>query len=53
LNLLVQAGVKTVWTVEPYGRSIFVISLRGKELFHEEKVASEGIQVDFAKVFQP
>ena len=50
-DLLVQAGVKTVWTVEPYGRSVFVISLNGKELFHEELVTSEGIQVDFAKVF--
>ena len=50
-NLLVQAGVKTVWTVEPYGRSIFVITSQGKKLFHEELVESEGIQVDFAKVF--
>jgi Uma2 family endonuclease len=50
-DLLVQAGVKTVWTVEPYGRSVFVISQRGKELYHQELVASEGIEVDFAKVF--
>ena len=50
-KLLVKAGVKTVWVVEPYGRSIFVISNKGKELFHEEEIGSEGIKVDFSKVF--
>ena len=50
-NLLVKAGVKTVWAVEPYGRSIFVINEQTKTLFHEEPVESAGIGVDFAKVF--
>lgn len=48
---LITAGVKTVWVVEPYGRSIFVISDRAKYLFHEEVVESNGVRVDFAKVF--
>ena len=48
---LVQSGIKTVWTVEPYGKSIFVINAQGKMLFHEEIVESEGIKVDFSKVF--
>ena len=48
---LVKVGVKTVWVVEPYGRSIFVISNEGKKLFHEETVESEGMKVNFAKVF--
>jgi Uma2 family endonuclease len=48
---LVQSGIKTVWTVEPYGKSIFVINAQGKTLFHEEIVESEGIKVDFSKVF--
>ena len=51
-KLLVKSGVKTMWIVEPYGRSIFVIDQTGKQLFHEEVVTSEGIQVDFAKVFR-
>ena len=51
-KLLVKSGVKTIWIVEPYGRSIFVIDQTGKQLFHEEVVTSEGIQVDFAKVFR-
>ena len=50
-TLLVNAGVRTVWAVEPYGRSIFVISDQAKALFHEEPVESDGIKVDFAKVF--
>lgn len=49
---LVNAGVKTVWTVEPYGRSVFVVSKEGKRLFHEEWVESDGIRVDFSLVFR-
>ena len=50
-NLLIKAGVQTVWVVEPYSRSIFVINQQTKALFHEELVESDGIQVDFANVF--
>jgi len=50
-KLLVNSGVKTVWTVEPYGRSIFVIDRQGKKLFHEGIIVSEGITVDFSEVF--
>ncbi len=50
-KVLVDSGVKTVWTVEPYGRSIFVVNKKGKQLFHEDVVESEGIKVDFTKVF--
>jgi Uma2 family endonuclease len=50
-KLLVNSGVKTVWTIEPYGRSIFVVNKEGKKLFHEDIVESEGIKVDFTKVF--
>jgi Uma2 family endonuclease len=50
-KLLVNSGVKTVWTIEPYGRSIFVMDRLGKKLFHEGKIVSEGITVDFSEVF--
>ena len=50
-KLLVNSGVRTVWTVEPYGRSIFVVSSKGKQLFHEDVIESEGVKVDFKKVF--
>lgn len=51
-KLLVNAGVQTVWVVEPYSRSIFVINQKTNALFHEEPVESDGIRVDFAKVFR-
>lgn len=51
-KLLVKSGVKTVWIIEPYGRSVFVLDPTSQHLFHEEVVSSEGIQVDFAKVFR-
>lgn len=48
---LVNEGVKVVWTVEPYSRTVFVTTQKGEALFHEELVENEGIQVDFSKVF--
>lgn len=48
---LIEAGVNTVWTVEPHSHSVFVTSLAGEHLYHQDCVESEGIQVDFAKVF--
>jgi len=50
-KILVNSGIKTVWTIEPYGRSIFVVNKEGKKLFHEEIVESEGVTVDFTKIF--
>jgi len=50
-KLLLKAWVKAVWIVEPYAKSVFVLSGRGQRLFHQELVETEGIQVDFAKVF--
>ncbi|MBI1925719.1 Uma2 family endonuclease [Candidatus Poribacteria bacterium] len=49
---MVEAGIKTVWIVEPYSRTVFVTTHTGKQLFHEEVVESEGIKTDFAKVFE-
>ena len=48
---LIQAGVKTVWTIEPHSRSIFVTTSSEEKLFHDRIVENEDIQVDFAKVF--
>ena len=48
---LVKSGVKTVWTVEPHSRSVFVTTQTEQKLFHNEVVENEGIKVDFAKVF--
>ena len=48
---LIQAGVKVVWTIEPYSRSVFVTTSSEEKLFHDGIVENEEIQVDFAKVF--
>ena len=51
-SLFIKSGIKTVWTVEPYSRSIFIVTDTGKRLVHENIVESDGIKVDFAKVFK-
>ena len=50
-TVLIQGGVKSVWTVEPHSHSVFVTTATQETLFHRELVESEGIKVDFAKVF--
>jgi hypothetical protein len=49
--ILVQAGVKTVWTIEPYSRTIFVTDKDEEKVVHNSVVESEGITVDFQKIF--
>ena len=48
---LVKSGVKTVWTVEPHSRSVFVTTQTEEKLFHNEVVENEGIKADFTKIF--
>ena len=50
-SLLIQSGIKSVWTVEPHSQSVFVTSATQELLFHKEWVESEGIKVDFSQVF--
>lgn len=48
---MVNEGVKTVWSVEPYSQSVFVNCLDKEMLFHAEVVNSDSIIVDFSKIF--
>lgn len=48
---LVQAGVKAVWTVEPYTHSIFVTTEAGKYIVYNSVVSFETIKVDFTQIF--
>jgi Uma2 family endonuclease len=50
-KLLVQHGVKAVWTVEPFGNTIFVTTKEGEQRFHNVEIESEGIRIDFTKIF--
>jgi Uma2 family endonuclease len=50
-NRMIKAGVKSVWTIEPFGETIFVTTENGEEILHNQIVESEGIKVDFKKIF--
>ena len=50
-RMLVSFGIKAVWTIEPFTNSIFVTTASGEKLFHNQAVESEGITVDFRKIF--
>ncbi len=48
---LVQAGVKTVWTIEPFSRTIFITNEKGDALSHSQSLEVGGITVDFKRIF--
>lgn len=50
-KVLVKNNVKAVWTIEPYTNTIFVTSAHGIQKFPSQIIESEGIQVDFKKIF--
>jgi hypothetical protein len=50
---LVGAGVKVVWTVEPFTQTIFVSTKStGEVLYRSDIIESEGISVDFNLIFK-
>ena len=50
-KLLVSHNVKAVWTIEPYTNTIFVTTPSGIQKFPSQVLESEGITVDFQKIF--
>ncbi len=48
---MLKSGVKAVWTIEPFGQTIFVTTKNGEQILHNQAVESEGIKVDFKKIF--
>lgn len=50
---LVKNGVRAVWTVEPFTNSIVVTTKEGVKRFQNQEVESEGIKVDFKRIFEP
>ncbi len=48
---LVKNGVHTVWTVEPFGNTIFVTTNDSEIRLHNQEIETEGIKVDFRKIF--
>ena len=50
-ELLVDNGVKAVWVIEPFTNTIFVTDKNGTTKSDAQTVISEGIKVDFKKIF--
>jgi Uma2 family endonuclease len=50
-EMLIKNGVKSVWTVEPYTRTVFVMDGKNKQILQNQEVESEGIKVDFRQIF--
>ena len=50
-EMLVANGVKAVWTIEPFTNTIFVTTQDGIKKFTNQAIESEGITVDFQKIF--
>lgn len=49
---MIKAGIKAVWTVEPFSRTIFVSTDKGEDIVYNQSVESEGIRVDFKEIFE-
>ncbi|MBL8206592.1 MAG: Uma2 family endonuclease [Blastocatellia bacterium] len=48
---LVAHGVKAVWTIEPFTNTIFVTTRDNEVKYTNEVVESEGITIDFKRIF--
>ena len=50
-RMLVSHNIKVVWTIEPFTNTIFVTTPGGIQKFPSQVIESEGITVDFKKIF--
>ena len=50
-DTLIEKGVKTVWTIEPFTNTIFVTTKDGEKKITNQTIESERIKVDFKKIF--
>lgn len=48
---LIEAGVKTVWTIESFTRTVFITDETGDRLSHNQILEFNGIQIDFRQIF--
>ncbi|MCB1192523.1 MAG: Uma2 family endonuclease [Leptospiraceae bacterium] len=51
-ELLVLAGIKSVWIVEPFTKSILVVGKEGIQRYQETIVTVKDISIDFAEVLK-
>ena len=50
-KVLVNHNIQAVWTIEPFTNTIFVTTPTGIQKFPSQVIESEGITVDFKKIF--
>jgi Uma2 family endonuclease len=50
-EVLIAHGIKTVWTIEPFTNTIFVTTPSGVKKYPSQEIESEGVKVDFTKIF--
>ncbi|BAP57499.1 hypothetical protein THII_3202 [Thioploca ingrica] len=50
-NKFIKSGISVVWTIEPYGNLIYISTQQGLKVELAGTLESEGIIVDFAKIF--
>jgi Uma2 family endonuclease len=50
-KISIDSGVKAVWIIEPFTNVVFVTTKDGVKRFYNQEVESEGIKVDFRKIF--
>ncbi|MDM8569119.1 Uma2 family endonuclease [Thiotrichales bacterium HSG1] len=48
---MVKNGIKAIWTIEPYTKTIFITTEQGEEIIHNQTVTTNNIKVDFNAVF--
>ena len=50
-NKFIKSGISVVWTIEPYGNLIYISTQQGRKVELASTLESEGIIVEFAKIF--
>jgi Uma2 family endonuclease len=50
-NKFINTGIPMVWTIKPYGNLIYISTLQGRKVELAGTLESEGIIVDFVKIF--
>lgn len=51
-DMFVKAGISAVWSVEPYGKIIYVSTKQGRKVELAGLLKNEGLGIDFSEIFQ-
>lgn len=51
-GILVAGTIPCVWVVDPYMKSVMMVTSQGRQVIHSAPVEFEGLSVDFQQVFE-